>query len=101
MYGVQAKNSEGVDTDLRRTRALSAYKDFLTLWKTLTQTFRSTKKPRPSTPSCSTSLRIRSIPAADHDEESGDSTPRLSSGSGCPGEFRPWQLETLYILAVN
>jgi eukaryotic-like serine/threonine-protein kinase len=30
---LQAKNSQGADADLARTRALTAYKDFLTLWK--------------------------------------------------------------------
>jgi serine/threonine protein kinase/tetratricopeptide (TPR) repeat protein len=30
---LQAKNSTGADADLARTRALAAYKDFLTLWK--------------------------------------------------------------------
>jgi len=30
---LQAKNSQGADADLARTRALAAYKDFLTLWK--------------------------------------------------------------------
>ncbi len=30
---LQAKNSAGADADLARTRALAAYKDFLTLWK--------------------------------------------------------------------
>jgi eukaryotic-like serine/threonine-protein kinase len=30
---MQAKNSQGADADLARTRALAAYKDFLTLWK--------------------------------------------------------------------
>jgi tetratricopeptide (TPR) repeat protein len=30
---VQAKNATGADADLARTRALAAYKDFLTLWK--------------------------------------------------------------------
>ena len=31
--GLEAKNSTGADADLARTRALAAYKDFLTLWK--------------------------------------------------------------------
>ena len=30
---LQAKNSQGADADLARTRALTAYKDFLALWK--------------------------------------------------------------------
>jgi tetratricopeptide (TPR) repeat protein len=30
---LQAKTSQGADADLARTRALSAYRDFLTLWK--------------------------------------------------------------------
>jgi hypothetical protein len=30
---LQAKTSQGADTDAARARALSAYKDFLTLWK--------------------------------------------------------------------
>ena len=30
---LQAQNSQGADADLARTRALAAYKDFLTLWK--------------------------------------------------------------------
>jgi tetratricopeptide (TPR) repeat protein len=30
---LQAKNSTGAEADLARTRALAAYKDFLTLWK--------------------------------------------------------------------
>jgi len=30
---LQAKNSTGADADFARTRALAAYKDFLTLWK--------------------------------------------------------------------
>jgi tetratricopeptide (TPR) repeat protein len=30
---LQAKTSQGTDTDAARTRALAAYKDFLTLWK--------------------------------------------------------------------
>jgi tetratricopeptide (TPR) repeat protein len=30
---LQAKNSQGADADAARVRALSAYKDFLTLWK--------------------------------------------------------------------
>jgi eukaryotic-like serine/threonine-protein kinase len=30
---LQAKNSQGADADLARSRALAAYKDFLTLWK--------------------------------------------------------------------
>jgi serine/threonine protein kinase/tetratricopeptide (TPR) repeat protein len=30
---LQAKNSSGADADLARTRALAAFKDFLTLWK--------------------------------------------------------------------
>jgi hypothetical protein len=30
---LQAKNTTGADADLARTRALAAYKDFLTLWK--------------------------------------------------------------------
>jgi tetratricopeptide (TPR) repeat protein len=30
---LQAKNSKGADADAARTRALAAYKDFLTLWK--------------------------------------------------------------------
>ena len=30
---LQAKNSTGADADAARTRALAAYKDFLTLWK--------------------------------------------------------------------
>jgi serine/threonine protein kinase/tetratricopeptide (TPR) repeat protein len=30
---LQAKTSQGADADLARTRALTAYKDFLTLWK--------------------------------------------------------------------
>jgi serine/threonine protein kinase/tetratricopeptide (TPR) repeat protein len=30
---LQAKNAQGADADLARTRALAAYKDFLTLWK--------------------------------------------------------------------
>ena len=30
---LQAKNSQGADADAARTRALAAYKDFLTLWK--------------------------------------------------------------------
>jgi eukaryotic-like serine/threonine-protein kinase len=30
---LQAKNSQGADADLARTRALAAYKDFLTLWR--------------------------------------------------------------------
>jgi hypothetical protein len=30
---LQARNSTGVDTDVARTRAIAAYKDFLTLWK--------------------------------------------------------------------
>src|SRR5208337_951764 len=30
---LQAKNSTGADSDAARTRALAAYKDFLTLWK--------------------------------------------------------------------
>ena len=30
---LQARNSEGADADLARSRALAAYKDFLTLWK--------------------------------------------------------------------
>jgi serine/threonine protein kinase/tetratricopeptide (TPR) repeat protein len=30
---LQAKNATGVDADAARTRALAAYKDFLTLWK--------------------------------------------------------------------
>jgi hypothetical protein len=29
----QARTSQGADTDLARSRALAAYKDFLTLWK--------------------------------------------------------------------
>jgi hypothetical protein len=30
---LQARTSQGADADLARTRALAAYKDFLTLWK--------------------------------------------------------------------
>jgi hypothetical protein len=30
---LQAKASQGADADLARSRALTAYKDFLTLWK--------------------------------------------------------------------
>jgi hypothetical protein len=30
---LQARTSQGADADLARTRALTAYKDFLTLWK--------------------------------------------------------------------
>ena len=30
---LEAKDSTGADADLARTRALAAYKDFLTLWK--------------------------------------------------------------------
>jgi hypothetical protein len=30
---LQAQTSQGADADLARTRALAAYKDFLTLWK--------------------------------------------------------------------
>jgi hypothetical protein len=30
---LQAKNSQGADADLARSRALAAYKDFLALWK--------------------------------------------------------------------
>ena len=30
---LQAKNSQGADADLARSRALAAYKDFVTLWK--------------------------------------------------------------------
>jgi len=30
---LQAKKSQGADADLARSRALAAYKDFLTLWK--------------------------------------------------------------------
>jgi hypothetical protein len=30
---LQAKTSQGADADAARTRALTAYKDFLTLWK--------------------------------------------------------------------
>ena len=30
---LQARNSSGADADLARSRALAAYKDFLTLWK--------------------------------------------------------------------
>src|SRR5208283_2772684 len=30
---LQAKTSQGADADAARTRALAAYKDFLTLWK--------------------------------------------------------------------
>jgi tetratricopeptide (TPR) repeat protein len=30
---LQARNSQGADADLARSRALAAYKDFLTLWK--------------------------------------------------------------------
>src|SRR5208282_5782982 len=30
---LQAKTSQGADADLARSRALAAYKDFLTLWK--------------------------------------------------------------------
>ena len=30
---LQAKNSTGADADFARTRALSAYKEFLALWK--------------------------------------------------------------------
>jgi serine/threonine protein kinase len=30
---LQSKTSQGADADLARTRALAAYKDFLTLWK--------------------------------------------------------------------
>jgi serine/threonine protein kinase/tetratricopeptide (TPR) repeat protein len=32
-HALQAKNSQGADADAARTRALAAYKDFLTLWK--------------------------------------------------------------------
>ena len=32
-HALQAKTSQGADADLARTRALGAYKDFLTLWK--------------------------------------------------------------------
>jgi hypothetical protein len=32
-YAVHAKTATGADADLARTRALAAYKDFLTLWK--------------------------------------------------------------------
>ena len=31
--GIVAKSSHGADADAARTRALAAYKDFLTLWK--------------------------------------------------------------------
>jgi eukaryotic-like serine/threonine-protein kinase len=30
---LQAKSSQGTEADTARTRALAAYKDFLTLWK--------------------------------------------------------------------
>jgi hypothetical protein len=30
---LQARNSQGMDADAARVRALAAYKDFLTLWK--------------------------------------------------------------------
>jgi hypothetical protein len=30
---LQAKNSQGVDADAARVRALAAYKDFVALWK--------------------------------------------------------------------
>jgi hypothetical protein len=30
---LQARTSKGADADASRTRALAAYKDFLTLWK--------------------------------------------------------------------
>jgi tetratricopeptide (TPR) repeat protein len=32
-YALDAKTSHGADADMSRTRALSAYKDFLALWK--------------------------------------------------------------------
>jgi tetratricopeptide (TPR) repeat protein len=32
-YALDSKSSQGADADAARTRALSAYKDFLTLWK--------------------------------------------------------------------
>jgi tetratricopeptide (TPR) repeat protein len=32
-YALESKNSQGADADAARTRALGAYKDFLTLWK--------------------------------------------------------------------
>jgi tetratricopeptide (TPR) repeat protein len=50
---VQMKTSSGADADAARVRALAAYKNFLTLWKTPTPTSPSTNKPRLSTPGCS------------------------------------------------
>jgi hypothetical protein len=32
-YALESKTSQGADADAVRTRALAAYKDFLTLWK--------------------------------------------------------------------
>jgi hypothetical protein len=32
-YALDSKSSQGADADAARTRALTAYKDFFTLWK--------------------------------------------------------------------
>jgi hypothetical protein len=32
-YALDSKSSQGADADAARTRALTAYKDFLALWK--------------------------------------------------------------------
>jgi hypothetical protein len=32
-HALQSRNSQGPDADAARSRALAAYKDFLTLWK--------------------------------------------------------------------
>jgi len=46
---LQFRSSQGADADLARTRALAAYRDFLTLWKDADPTSPSTKKPKAST----------------------------------------------------
>ena len=51
-HALQAKNFQGADADAARTRALAAYKDFLTLWKDADPDVPSSIRPKQNTKSC-------------------------------------------------